>query len=58
MFINTPSAYNHEGWGRCRLSVDPVEKLVSAYFIPLVEPDVWDPVPAFNTQNIIVSGLI
>ncbi len=58
MYIHSPGTYNHEGWGRVRLSVDPTEKLVSAYFIPLTNPEEWDPVTAFNPQAIICSGIM
>ncbi|MCL2747952.1 MAG: beta-lactamase family protein [Oscillospiraceae bacterium] len=57
-YLITPGTYHHEGWGRSRLSVDPEKRFVSAYFVPFVEPDVWDPIPSYNTQAIISSGLI
>lgn len=56
--IHTPGTYSHEGWGRCHLSIDPAERFVMAYFIPLTEPNEWDPVTSYNPQAIINSGII
>ncbi|MCL1807068.1 MAG: beta-lactamase family protein [Oscillospiraceae bacterium] len=56
LFLDSPGTYYHEGWGRCRLSMDPKEHFVSAYYLPLVTHE-WDPIHAYNTQAILCSGL-
>ena len=58
MFLATPGTYYHEGWGWCRLSMDPAEKFVMAYFTPFVKPDQWEPNPVYNPEAIMCSGLI
>jgi len=58
MYFHTPGAYNHEGWGRSRLMMDPREKLTTAYFIPLLDVDTWKPTPVWNPEIIICSGLM
>ncbi len=46
----------HEGAGGCCLIVDPVEKLVAAWFVPFVN-DVWCAHALFNVAAIMWSGL-
>jgi Beta-lactamase class C and other penicillin binding proteins len=50
-----PSAYMHEGAGRCALMVDPVEQLVVVFFVPSIVD--WVPESMLNLKNMIWSGL-
>jgi CubicO group peptidase (beta-lactamase class C family) len=56
LFLDSPGTYYHEGWGRCRLSMDPKERFVSVFYLPLVSHE-WDPIHAYNTQAILCSGI-
>lgn len=61
MRCNDASLYSkgtffHEGAGGCSLIIDPVEKLVAAWFIPFIE-DVWSPEPLYNAAAVMWSGL-
>jgi len=58
MFLCSRGTFYHEGWGWSRLSMDPKEKLVTAYYTPFVKPDQWDPLPVYNPQAILNSGLV
>lgn len=62
MRCNDASLYSkgtffHEGAGGCSLIIDPVEKLVAAWFIPFIN-DVWCPEPLYNAAAVMWSGLI
>jgi serine-type D-Ala-D-Ala carboxypeptidase len=48
--------YFHEGAGACCLIIDPVEKLVAAWFVPF-HNDYWFAEPLHNAAAIIWSGL-
>lgn len=54
--LYTHGTYFHEGAGGCCLIIDPIEKLVAAWFIPYIN-DVWCPEPLFNAAAVIWSGL-
>lgn len=61
MRCNEASLYSegtffHEGSGGCSLIIDPVEKLVAAWFIPFVN-DVWCAEPMYNAAAVMWSGL-
>jgi len=58
IYLGSDGAYYHEGHGRSLFAVDPAERFVSVFFAPQPDPDVWDPVVAYNAHNIIMSGLI
>jgi CubicO group peptidase (beta-lactamase class C family) len=47
----------HEGSGGCCLIVDPLEKLVAAWFVPYVN-NVWSAPALYNAAAVIWSGLI
>ncbi|MCL2184729.1 MAG: beta-lactamase family protein [Treponema sp.] len=55
-FSHSKGTYMHEGWGYCSLYVDPIEKLVAAWFVPYAKEG-WFPRALYNVQNIIWSGL-
>ncbi|MBH1941029.1 beta-lactamase family protein [Mobilitalea sibirica] len=57
MCIYSKGTYFHEGSGGCALIIDPVEKLVVAFFIPFVD-DVWSPEPLYNAAAVMWAGLI
>ncbi|PWV90537.1 CubicO group peptidase (beta-lactamase class C family) [Paenibacillus cellulosilyticus] len=50
-----PTAYMHEGAGRCALIVDPVERFVVVFFVPSIVD--WVPESMLNLKNMIWSGL-
>lgn len=52
----TPGTFNHEGYGRSALYIDPAEKMVAVYFIPSVHD--WIPEAFINPRTIIWSGLL
>lgn len=54
--LYSKGTFFHEGSGGCSLIIDPVEKLVSAYFIPFVN-EVWCPEPLYNAAAVMWSGL-
>lgn len=49
--------FYHEGAGACSLIVDPVEKLVAAWFVPFTTENVWHTHALVNASSIIWSGL-
>ncbi len=55
--LYTKGTYFHEGAGGCSLIIDPVEKLVAAWFIPFID-NVWRPEPLYNAAAVMWSGLI
>ncbi|TAH73866.1 MAG: class A beta-lactamase-related serine hydrolase [Anaerolineaceae bacterium] len=55
--LYSKGTYFHEGAGGCCLIIDPVEKLVAAWFIPFIG-DVWCPEPLYNAAAVMWSGLI
>lgn len=54
--IYSKGTFFHEGSGGCCLIIDPVEKLVAAWFIPFIN-DVWCPEPLYNAAAVMWSGL-
>ena len=61
MRCNEASLYSqgtffHEGAGGCCLIIDPIEKLVVAWFIPFVN-GVWCAEPLYNAAAVMWSGL-
>lgn len=54
--LYSKGTYFHEGAGGCCLIVDPVEKLVAAWFIPFCN-DVWCAHALYNASAIMWSGL-
>lgn len=61
MRCNEASLYSkgtffHEGAGGCCLIIDPVEKLVAAWFVPFVD-GAWCPEPLYNAAAVMWSGL-
>lgn len=52
----TKGSFFHEGAGACSLVIDPVEKLVAAWFVPFVN-DIWTARAINNVSAIIWSGL-
>ena len=54
--IYSKGTFFHEGSGGCCLIIDPVEKLVAAWFIPFVN-DVWCAEPLYNAAAVMWSGL-
>lgn len=52
----SPDTFNHEGYGRSALYMDPTEKLVAVYFVP-ADGD-WIPEAMINPRAIIWSGLL
>lgn len=58
-YLYSEGSFFHEGAGACALIMDPVEKMVAAFFVPFDEvPDGWCPEAVYNTQIIIWSGLM
>ncbi len=55
--LYSKGTFFHEGAGGCCLIIDPVEKLVTAWFIPFIN-DVWCPEPLYNAAAVMWSGLI
>lgn len=54
--LYSEGTFFHEGAGGCCLLIDPVEKLVAAWFVPFVD-DVWCAHALFNAAAIMWSGL-
>lgn len=54
-FFSSDGTYGNEGAGRCALYVDPVEKMVAAYFVPTKLG--WVPESVMNAQAVIWSGI-
>jgi CubicO group peptidase (beta-lactamase class C family) len=52
------NTFEHEGAGRCGIYVDPDEKLVFSYIVPLCDGIEWEPRAAINMRNIVWSGII
>lgn len=52
----SPDTFNHEGYGRSALYMDPTEKLAAVYSIP-ADGD-WLPEAMINPRAIIWSGLL
>ncbi len=52
----SPDTFNHEGYGRSALYIDPTEKMVAIYFIPSVAE--WIPEAFINPRTITWSGLL
>lgn len=52
----SPDTFNHEGYGRSALYIDPTEQLIAVYFIP-ADAD-WIPEAFINPRTIIWSGLL
>jgi CubicO group peptidase (beta-lactamase class C family) len=52
----SPDTYNHEGYGRSTLYMDPTERLVAVYFIPADQD--WVPEAIINPRAITWSGLL
>lgn len=55
--LYSKGTYFHEGAGACCLMIDPVEKLVAAWFVPY-RNDQWFPDGLYNTAAVMWSGLI
>jgi CubicO group peptidase (beta-lactamase class C family) len=55
--LYTKGTFFHEGAGACCLLIDPIEKLVAAWFVPL-ENEVWCTEPLYNVGAVMWSGLI
>ncbi len=55
--IYSKGTYFHEGYGACCLIIDPVEKLVAAWFVPVVG-EKWYAHGLYNVSTIMWSGLI
>lgn len=55
--LYSQGTFFHEGAGGCDLIIDPVEKLVVAWFVPFVN-DVWCPEPLYSAAAVMWSGLI
>lgn len=55
--IYSQGTYFHEGSGACALIIDPVEKMVAAWFVPFVD-DAWCPEPLYNAAAVMWSGII
>ena len=51
----SPGVFNHEGYGRSCLYVDPAEQFMAIYFVPSVYE--WLPEVTINPRGIIWSGL-
>lgn len=56
-YLYNDRTYFHEGAGACCMTIDPVEQLVAAFFVPFAT-DNWYSEPLYNTINIIWSGII
>lgn len=54
--LYSKGTFFHEGAGGCCLIIDPVEKLVAAWFIPFVNNG-WGSEPLYNAAAIMWSGL-
>lgn len=55
--LYSEGTFFHEGSGACCLLVDPVEKLVAAWFVPFCN-EAWCPEPLYNAGSVMWSGLI
>lgn len=55
--LYSKGTYFHEGAGGCCLIIDPVEKMVAAWFVPYVN-NVWCQESLYNAAAIMWSGLI
>jgi CubicO group peptidase (beta-lactamase class C family) len=55
--IYTQGTFFHEGAGGCCLIIDPIEKMVAAWFIPFID-DVWCAEPLYNAAAVMWSGII
>ena len=55
--LYSKGSYFHEGAGACCLLIDPVEKLVAAWFVPFVN-DQWFAEGLYNTAAVMWSGLM
>ncbi len=55
--LMSPGTYNHEGWGRCGLYIDPAEQLIFIYFVPTTV-EAWFPESIVNPRNIVWSGIL
>ena len=54
--LYSPSTFFHEGAGACALVIDPEERLVASWFVPLVN-GVWNSGPLYNAAAVMWSGL-
>lgn len=54
--LYSQGTFFHEGAGACCLIIDPVERMVAAWFVPFVN-DVWCPEPLYNAAAVMWSGL-
>lgn len=54
--LYSPSTFFHEGAGACALVIDPEERLVASWFVPLVN-GVWHSAPLYNAAAVMWSGL-
>lgn len=54
--LYSKGTFYHEGAGGCSLIIDPVEKLVAAWFIPFVN-GAWYSEPLYNASAVMWSGL-
>ena len=52
----SPDTFNHEGYGRSTLYMDPTERLVAVYFLPADQD--WVPEAIINPRAITWSGLL
>ncbi len=52
----SPGTFGHEGYGRCGLFIDPVERLVFVYFAP--NPNDYTPETVETPKAIVWSGLL
>lgn len=55
--LYSKGTYFHEGSGACCLIIDPIEKLVAAWFVPFID-DQWRSEPLYNAAAVMWSGLI
>jgi len=55
--LYSKGSYFHEGAGACCLLIDPVEKLVAAWFVPFAD-ERWYPEALYNAAAVMWSGLI
>lgn len=55
-FFSSDGTFGNEGAGRSALYVDPVEKMVAAYFVP--SQIRWVPESVMNVQAVIWSGIL
>lgn len=54
--LYTKGTFFHEGAGGCCILIDPVEKLVAAWFVPFVN-NVWRAHALYNAAAVMWSGL-